>query len=194
MLHFRVDGPFEIEPYHGANGRIIEQTAIERFWDRYGEHADATGCYVFGFRASHGMVPVYVGQAKNGFKHECFQHHKLTHYNTALVNRKSGTPIIFFVSRDAGPTSSFEACIDQVERLLIQFALSRNPALANVHRTDWSIQGVYRSKGGEPSNAAKQFRRLLGLDPEHLPGNSGDEDIETMASTDGPENSSAPGA
>jgi hypothetical protein len=97
MLSFHVEGPFEIAPVHEQGGKLIEKTAVEKFWaDEDKAHlADAVGCYLFGFRTGGGLLPVYVGQSKTGFKHECFGHHKLTHYNTALVQRLAGTPIMF---------------------------------------------------------------------------------------------------
>ena len=122
------------------------------------------------------MVPAYVGQAKAGFRNECFDHHKLTHYNTALVKRKSGTPIMFFVCKEEGSTHEFEACIDRVENLLIQFALTRNHELTNVHIGDWCIQGVYR--GGRRSQFAKLFRQLMGMET--------DDDSHDEDESDGP--------
>jgi hypothetical protein len=159
-------------------GKLIEKSAVEKFWcdDKKAHIADAVGCYVFGFRAGRGMVPAYVGQAKTGFRNECFDHHKLTHYNTALVKRKSGTPIMFFVCKEGGSTHEFEACIDRVENLLIQFALTRNHELTNVHIGDWCIQGVYR--GGRRSQSAKLFRQLMGMET--------DDDSHDEDESDGP--------
>jgi hypothetical protein len=192
MLSFRVEGPFEIEPIHEQGGKLIERSSVETFWnDADKAHlADAVGCYVFGFRAGTGILPVYVGQSKTGFKHECFDHHKLTHYNTALVKKLKGTPIMFFVVKDEGSMCAFEACIDRVEHLLIQFALARNPDLANVHIADWSIHGVYRSSPGGVSKSAHLFRKCLGfadsvVDAVHdaEPGAPGPLDVAVPGST-----------
>ena len=97
MLRFRVEGPFEIAPVHEANGRLVERTSIDKFWDDQdkADLANAVGCYVFGFRAGGGLLPVYVGQSKTGFRHECFEHHKLTHYNTAIARGSRARPSCF---------------------------------------------------------------------------------------------------
>ncbi|HEX4130583.1 MAG TPA: hypothetical protein VHZ24_11095 [Pirellulales bacterium] len=165
MIKFSVDGPYEIEPIHEVGGKLIEKSAVERFWaDESKAHiSEAVGCYVFGFRAGKGMVPAYVGQSKTGFRNECFDHHKLTHYNTALVKKKKGTPVMFFVYKTEGSKHEFEACIDRVEYLLIQYALTRNHELSNVHVADWCIQGVYRGSRGKPSESALLFRKMLGI-------------------------------
>jgi hypothetical protein len=65
--------------------------------------------------------------------------------------------------KDAGSTHAFEACINGVEHFLIQFALARNPGLANVQISDWSIHGVYRSPPGGVSNSAHLFKNFLGF-------------------------------
>jgi hypothetical protein len=165
MIKFNVEGPYEIEPIHAPGGKLIEKSAVEKFWmdEKKSELAECVGCYVFGFRSSRGIVPAYVGQAKTGFRNECFDHHKLTHYNTALVKRKSGTPVMFFVSKAEGSTHEFEACIDRVEYLLIQFALTRNSELTNVHIADWCIQGVYRNSVGHKSESATLFCEMMGM-------------------------------
>ena len=106
MIKFKVQGPYEIEPIHVPGGKLIDKSAVEKFWsdDGKSELAECVGCYVFGFRSSKGTVPAYVGQAKTGFRNECFDYHKLAHYNSALVKRKSGTPVMFFVCKEEGST------------------------------------------------------------------------------------------
>ena len=180
MLRFRIEGPFEIEPIHEAGGKLIQKTSVDKFWSDDGKShlEEAVGCYVFGFRAGSGLVPVYVGQSKTGFKNECFQHHKLTHYNNALVKRRRGTPIMFFVVKDEGATSVFEACIGVVEHFLIQNALARNPGLENVQLSDWIIQGVYRSTPGGQSDSARLFRKFLGISPDHETESDDETDLE----------------
>jgi hypothetical protein len=162
MIHFRVEGPFEVEPLHGKHGRVIQKECIERFWEENPELADEIGCYIFGLRTGGGLTPIYVGQSKTGFKRECFQHHKLTYYNEAVVTH-TGTPIMFFVVRDSGPTGSLETCLDQVEHYLIQLAVQHNPDLANVKRVEWSISGLFHSGRGQPSASAKALRQILGV-------------------------------
>jgi hypothetical protein len=93
---------------------------------------------------------------------ECFQHHKLTPYNEALVTR-GRIPIMFFVVKDAGPQSSLGACLDQVEHYLIQLAVQHNSDLANVKRVEWSIPGVFHAGPGHSTASAMALRQILGL-------------------------------
>ena len=162
MIHFRVEGPFVIEPLHGRHGRVIQKDVIEKFWEHNPALADEVGCYIFGFRAGPGLTPVYVGQSKTGFKHECFQPHKLMHYNEALAMR-SGTPILIFVVKDTGPQATLETCLDQVEHYLIQLAVQHNPDLANVKKVEWSIPGVFHAGTGRPPASAMALRQILGI-------------------------------
>lgn len=186
MIRFNIEGPFEIEPIRAPGGKLIEKSAVEKFWSDDGKThlAESVGCYVFGFRSGRGIVPAYVGQAKTGFRNECFDHHKLTHYNTALVKRKAGTPVMFFVCKAEGSTHEFEACVDRVEYLLIQFALTRNDELANVHIADWCIQGVYRSPSGHRSESAILFRKMMGMGMEIAPHDEdeAEDEIPTLQS------------
>lgn len=168
MIQFQVEGPLEIKPLHGSHGRLIERSAIERFWEDNPELAEEIGCYIFGMRSGGGLMPIYVGQSTTGFKHECFQHHKLTHYNEALVTR-SGTAIMFFVLKESGPQSTLETCLDQVEHYLIQLAVQHNPDLANVKRVEWTIPGVFHTGPGHPTASAKALRQILGLVHEVQP-------------------------
>lgn len=162
MITFRVEGPFEIPVMKGAMGRVIDKDARSRFWEQYATLGSEMGCYVFGIRAGKGILPVYVGQAKNTFAQECLADHKLTHYNAEIARRR-GTPVLFFVARDGGTSGALETCLDHVEHFLIQVAVERNPELANVRRVEWSIQGVFRSDSGRTSDAARLLRRALGL-------------------------------
>jgi hypothetical protein len=61
MIKFKVEGPYEIEPIREPGGKLIEKSAVEKFWsDEEKAHlAEAVGCYVFGFRSGRGMVPAY---------------------------------------------------------------------------------------------------------------------------------------
>ena len=162
MICFRVEGPFEIKPLHGTYGRLIQKEAIEKFWEENPGCSEDSGCYVFGLRTGGGFTPIYVGQSSNGFKHECFQHHKLTHYNEAIAMHK-GTPIMFFVVKDSGPQAIFQTCLDQVEHYLIQLAVQRNPNLANVKRVEWSIAGLFHAGSGHPSASTTALRQMLGI-------------------------------
>jgi hypothetical protein len=101
MISFRVEGPFEIKPLHLHYGRVIQKEVIEKFWEENPECSEGLGCYIFGMRTGGGLIPIYVGKSSTGFRHECFQHHKLTHYNEAIASQK-GTPIMFFVVKDSG--------------------------------------------------------------------------------------------
>ena len=141
------------------------------------------GCYIFGLRTGGGLTPIYVGKSSTGFKRECFQHDKLTHYNEALVMH-SGTPVMFFVVKDSGPEATIETCLDQVENYLIQLAVQRNPKLANVKKVEWSISGVFRAGSGHPSASATAFRQMLGIAHPVQPAVQRSPDDESPADTE----------
>jgi hypothetical protein len=162
MIRFRVEGPLEIKPSQGMNGRVIDKDSVETFWEENADLADEVGCYIFGLRSRGGLTPIYVGQSTTGFKHECFHWQKKVYYDEALVMR-SGTPIMFFVVKDSGSEATWLTCLNEVEDYLIQLAVQHNPNLANVKRVEWSIPGVFRAGPGHPTASAMALRQILGL-------------------------------
>ena len=163
MITFRPVGPFAVTRTRGRGGRLIDKEAAERFWTEHPDVADAVGCYVFGVRAGKGYLPLYVGKASVAFRREAFEDKKLTHYNTALLHRAKGTPVMFFVIRESGPLRSLDSCLGHIEHFLIQVACEKNPDLRNIHRLEYRILGVFRRGEWPLSPGAKQFRRMLGL-------------------------------
>jgi hypothetical protein len=159
---FRAEGPFTI---WRPQGRILIDESAMRFWTDHPEFADEVGCYICAIRAGRGYVPIYVGQATVGFRKECFDHHKLDHYNKARdIRDKKGTPVLFLIVRESGAHGrTLGTCLTFIENFLIQLAADRNAALENVERVEWRIQGVFRSGEGQPSHSARHLQRLLGL-------------------------------
>ena len=68
MLSFHVEGPFEIVPIHEPGGKLIEKTAVEKFWDDDGKAhlASAVGCYVFGFPRATGFCRSTLASQRRG--------------------------------------------------------------------------------------------------------------------------------
>ncbi len=164
MAEFYVRGPFEVPWIQRRVGRTIDTSRLREFWEETvgGDLQLTRGCYVFGMRAGKGIVPVYVGKASKSFRQECFTPHKLNKINESLLDWKRGTPVLFLV-----PTGSRRAgLISMAERFLIQNAIARNEHLANIHGTKletWGIAGVLRGGKGLPSEAAKSFKKMMGM-------------------------------
>jgi hypothetical protein len=163
MREFEVFGPSEVPVERRKQWRTIAQRELAAFWSDNSTIGDAVGCYMFGIRTGGGIRPYYVGKATKSFRQECFTPHKLNHYNRAMADYRSGTPVMFFVvPRSRASVSS----IGNIERFLIETGVARNPDLCNVVGTkqaDWSIRGVIRSDQGGKSRNARLFKRMMAL-------------------------------
>lgn len=141
-MFFESFGPFQITR---TDGKIA---ATQRdLWDAVNERCEglsrAIGCYAFCLGKGETLRPWYVGQttAQTGFFGECFQVHKLDHYNEALHRTKRGWPALLLFplmtgdaaapGRPSAAHSTSRRTIDWLEKVLIGMALERNPALQN---------------------------------------------------------------
>lgn len=163
VIDFEVAGPYVVPTSKHRAGKVIEPADIQEFWQDKEDLAEMIGCYVFGIRAGRGMTAWYVGKTINGFRTETFAYHKRTHYQRVLASYRSGTPILFFVHSTKQNDRVREA-IDQVEASLIHHASECNCQLLNLRRRrSWLIRGVAGAGMGRPSEASKDFARMLGL-------------------------------
>ena len=139
-------------------------------WLSYG-----VGCYIFSIRSGKGgVIPWYVGKTDKLFRGECFQPHKLLHYNEALASKSAATPLLTLIPRYT-PTgalakrrkSGIYAGTEFLEKMLIGACLDRNPALCNARDTkrlkEMVVYGLLNSpKGAGSSKKVQAFRKLLG--------------------------------
>lgn len=163
MASFSIKGPYNIPLTKEKVGRRITKDNIKEFWADHETIAFERGCYVFGFRASKGLKPMYAGKATKTFKQEVFADHKLKRYAEALGSQAKGTPIFFFITLNQTKGNVNKTAIDEVESFLIQYGLVANKSLLNDKKTaveSWSIGGLIRSKG-KPSNAAVELKRMF---------------------------------
>jgi hypothetical protein len=166
MTEFTVVGPLGVSYYSGKGGRTIRDEDVEKFWDTYRRYKKRRGCFVFAMRAGKGFTPGYVGKATKKLQQEVFAHHKLTRYQQFLAEYARGTPVMFFIlapERQGKPNNSQ---IGQVEKYLIDLALTANPDLLNEkgrNRAKWGIKGVIRGGKGKTSRGTKDFRRMLDI-------------------------------
>jgi hypothetical protein len=173
-MKYDVYGAFEI-PMNDR--RRIERTEIRNFWgtaelDCEGI-ADGVGCYVFGIRSSGGpnVVSWYVGKTSKSFRQECFQPHKLLHYNEALSEYKRGRPMLFLLPKLTGKgklsKNGGTADIDYLEKYLISTAINANQNLYNIKDTkilrELSVVGIYRSQKGAWHSSSQSLKRTLKL-------------------------------
>lgn len=168
-MKYEVHGPFVVPRESG----LVARESLRYFWDTVDEFAQglsgACGCYVFGLKAAKGRRPWYVGRTNNqGFRQECFAHHKLTNYNEVLHAHK-GTPELYLVAR---VTARGRFCAPQsaedvhfLEQFLISLALRRNPELKNRARTrllcNLVVPGLINSPRGNPGADATALRKML---------------------------------
>jgi hypothetical protein len=163
-------GVAKVKGTHGLI-RTLKETDVSAF--KKAVSSQRRGVYVFGLRSQKGAVrPWYVGLAKKQtFAEEAMTHDKLRKYAAAMFGR-TGRPTITLVAAPlTGPGNS----IDDLETLLIWIARERNPKLLNEKKVSSSpkkliglvnkleIVGVLNSGKGKPSNAAKDFSKLMGL-------------------------------
>jgi hypothetical protein len=165
MASFTVYGPCKVPVTKLKAGRVITKENVAAFWEKYPDVSGECGCYVFGFKASKGSKPVYVGKATKTFKQEVFTAHKLDKYHTGLGDQVKGTPILFFVSYNRTKGAVSKSAIDEAESYLIQAALVANKKILNDKKISveaWSIGGVIRSKG-KASAAASALKNCIKL-------------------------------
>jgi hypothetical protein len=175
-MNFKIHGPFVVT-LTGA-GLVDTTPAVKRaFWDNAPDGLDdAVGCYVFALRTSGRGTPKpwYVGVTQSGFRGECFEPHKINHYNTALGEYERAMAELTFVAKVtpargdfAKPSTNGYAELEKLEEFLIGIAYAQNKRLRNVVGTalfrDALIPGVLNSPAGNPGHAASSLRVLLGL-------------------------------
>lgn len=136
--------------------------------------SSACGCYMFCVKATNGTVPWYVGKtSKNSFSGECFQPHKINHYNTAVSGKSKITPQLFLfpkmtpLGRFAKLSQNKQSDIDFLETYLIGLALDRNTYLCNKNKTaflkNMYVPGIINAKPGQPSSGVAKVKSILGI-------------------------------
>ena len=176
-IEYKIFGPFEL-PQTEKRNRIDDKKIKNEFWERVdieeNDLPEACGCYIYSIRAGKGALPWYVGKAaKQTFKQECLQAHKLVKYNE-ILNKRSGTPLLYFVAKIT-PTGRFSSIagskngyvdIDFLERLFIGMSLNRNRDLLNLKDTKLysqiTVPGILNSRK-KPDKAARQLKSVLGI-------------------------------
>ncbi len=169
QFSFDVKGPFDVPFDDEPGGRSIDGDcgrALFQNPEAAGLGA-SKGCYVFGIRASHGLItPWYAGKTtRSDFERECFASHKLVAYNRALTKVSRGTPVLIFIVHPRSRGKPNSEAIRQLESFLIQLAAARNPHLLNKTLKEgrwWAIRGLGGS--GRRNRASKALARTLGQD------------------------------
>lgn len=161
------------------NGLVIAKPAdLKKFWAAVNETLeeglpDAIGCYIFSVKSGMRPRPWYVGlAARQSFRRECFTAHKLRHYSDALAETQ-GVPYLTFLAKCtpgnsfAKPSKKRQRDIEELEKMLIANALTRNPDLLNVRDTkllrEMVVPGLLNTPRGKPTSATSSFKKLLGL-------------------------------
>jgi len=166
-LTFKIYGPIVVPAETHRLAKMIPAGCRE-IWHNQAKIAKSRGCYVFGIRASKGYRPLYVGKTRKSFESECFTNDKVLKYNQALLDTEKGKPVMFFVIAPQKKGKPNDAIIKDVESFLIEIGATRNPELLNVkgaNQKRWGIKGIVRGGKGKVSKPAKEFKRMMGLNP-----------------------------
>lgn len=164
-----MEGPFDVPVRKYGWGRTVDNTLLRQFWEKVVGLALewSRGCYVFAVRTGRGVIPVYVGKATKGFRQECFAIDKLNKLNKALLQYKRGCLVVFLVGLEKRPGKPNLKAIGSLEEFLIENALARNEDLLNIQnaldKREFEVAGVFRGGRGQPSQAARSFKRTMGL-------------------------------
>ena len=170
MTEFKVYGPMAI-PFSqkNKNKKITPEDKKKFLADLVEEGiSKKQGCYIFCLRAGPGFRPWYVGKATKGIHQECMHDGKINRYNQVLFERKTGTPVMFFVlppgeRKNKAP----EKTITEMEKTLIKAGYEKNKDIKNTHHAkddSWTIKGVYgKFGGGKPTKEESSFRKMLNL-------------------------------
>lgn len=151
--------------------RTLDEESIEKI--KGSTSGDAYGIYIFALSNGGGNpVPWYVGMAaKQKLCTEAITRDKLRKYSAAMFGRQ-GKPSMTFLSTDSQQAISK---IDSLETLLIWISRSKNPSLINERKVSGrpktiisiinkiSVRGVINRGQGQPSNNARAFSGMMGL-------------------------------
>lgn len=156
----------------GTNGliRVLCSDSIKSY--KASTNAAEVGVYIFSLTNTGTPKPWYVGLAKKqSLAAESMTADKLRKYSTAMFGRP-GKPSITLLTPC---TSASKNDIEGLEMLLIWMARAKNPLLLNERKISGepksiitlvnkiSIRGVLNANPGQPSNAAKAFKAMMGL-------------------------------
>jgi hypothetical protein len=176
-MEFYVYGPFEMK--RNPDSRLIahDNDSKKIFWESVDEVeeglSDSCGCYLFAMSASGSKKPWYVGKAeKQSFRSECFQPHKINHYND-IVGKFKGKPLLFLISKVTGngsfvkPSKNSNGPISALENMMIGMSIAKNKDLLNLKGTkmmrELIVHGVINANQGNPGVASSELRIILGI-------------------------------
>jgi len=161
-----------------SNGLITrDKHEIKSFWEEVEDEdeglSSSIGIYIFSIRAGRGILPWYVGKAeKCGFIGECFQPHKITHFDNCIASRK-GTPLLTLIpkftnnDRFTKPNGKIHHDISSLEKMLIGSCLQKNKELVNARDTklfkEMIVHGYLNTPQGGISKSVKEFKKIIGV-------------------------------
>jgi hypothetical protein len=163
---FKVVGPFKLHVPKRPGGKAISDKDIDAFWAMNGKYAKRRGCYVFGRRAAKGYIPGYVGKTRKAFNREVFGDHQVNKYNQFITESQKGSPVLFFVLAPKSAGKPNNKKIREVEKYLIDLAMTKNPNLYNKQDTgipNWGIQGIVRGTKGKVTKGTNALCKMLGI-------------------------------
>ena len=138
MPSFDVYGPFVVK--RDGQKCLRDQDALWTEVDKVDGLSGAIGCYVFCLEWNGFLKPWYVGMtvARDGFKGEAFQPHKLQIFSECMAAH-NGAPMLFLFplmslswERFSTARVTGKKSIAWLERTLMSMAFAQNDQLSNV--------------------------------------------------------------
>ena len=147
----------------GNKYKKLDRKKLSDFWDKV-ECGGRRGVYIFGYRASRGYTPLYVGQTKKQtFKRRIYQHMYSGKFDEIIRPVKKGTPILIFIAR-IGSGKNSNSAIDDLEWDFINHSFNRNK---NLHNDRGFEKPVYKIRGfegsGKRSKSVSALKTIAGL-------------------------------
>lgn len=174
-LNFEIFGAFDI-PRLKSDRDEIDTCALIDWWAGHESRVGmplgiSLGCYIFSMRSGGGTLPWYVGKTEISFRQECFQPHKLRHYERIMRNNAKGTPQLTLIAnvtpggKPVKPSKNGHSQIEFLEKYLIMECLRRNDELVNSKNTALlrkiKVPGVVNPARGKPSTEAQELAKLI---------------------------------
>ncbi len=162
---FKVSKALDIPYKQMPSARRIEMDQALEFWKDNAHHKSDIGCYVFVLKLRNGSLPYYVGKATMGFFQEVFTDDKLEKCNSSLAeyNYAVRPEMILLYYQNEGRGRNNIAAINDLEKTLIAWAVSRNAKLKNTQNTntedEFEILGL--NAQGKPSSEMQYFKTVM---------------------------------
>jgi len=166
-------GSFDVEYENMPGGKHITKDNAKRFWETNRvppKLHNRKGIYIFGMKVTNGVIPCYVGKTNRTFGGECFTERNINIYNGEIIRyERNYQPFLFFlVYRKQRGQKISNKVILELEKYMINWALEKNPDLANTRGIEdedrFIIAGLGGGRrGGAPTREVRFFKKMMNV-------------------------------